>query len=233
MSWKYLGFSLLLSIPLSSVAPAFGSDNILKLDGNLDSDAYSQLFLSASTYVVKDKDFNPEEPNQGLFTNWLYDPQAPNLFQVRARYCLPYPGSANTESAALIGMDLYEGDQLLLSFDRPLGAVPTQRQIVRPASYIPGALIPVSVPVFTSRGVFFRTILREGLPIYRPPVSCLSGSAGFDLTPVAPQLAKLPEKTLKIRLRFDNGETSNWQLGGGTVRELKRLMTLRDDLASR
>jgi hypothetical protein len=36
-------------------------------------------------------------------------------------------------------------------------------------------------------------------------------------------MAGLPETTLQARLLFSNGITHNWQLGGGTVRELKKL----------
>jgi len=228
---KSLGLALGLALAFAPVPQAL-AEQTLRLDGSVDSEVYSEVFLSANTYLIRDRDYDPAEPNRGLFTTWLYDPDARNLFQLRARYCLPYPMSSAIESARLVGFDLMDGDQVLLALERPLGAIPATPRTVRSGYYSPGQRYIDHVPVFTRFGVTYRTVWREGPPVYHPPIACLNGSAGFDLAPISNDLVKLPERTLKVRLRFDNGETSGWQLGGGTVRELKRLVAIRDSLAS-
>jgi hypothetical protein len=52
----------------------------------------------------------------------------------------------------------------------------------------------------------------------------------FDISQLTDQIAQLPNKTLQVQLLFSNGETKNWQLGGGTVQALKDLLAIRQTL---
>lgn len=220
---------LLLALCLLPVTAANATDEVLTLESSLDQGVYSRVFVVDSAYILKDKDYVPDESYLGLFTNWSYNPEARNPFQVRARYCLPYPGSADAATAQLVGLDLLDEGKVLVAIKGSLSATTADVQVVRPAYYEPGGYGPFG-PTFIGRGYYHRFFYQQSAPIYRPAVSCVNGNASFDLSPVASTLATLPDKTLKIRLRFDNDETSSWQLGSGTVRELKRLVSLREKI---
>lgn len=220
---------LLLALSILPLQAAKAADEVLTLDSSLDQGVYSRVFVVDSAYQLKDKDYVPNESYLGLFTNWFYDPQTNNVFQLRARYCLPYPGSADAATAQLIGLDLLDEGKVLVAIKNGLSTSPASVQVVRPAYYEMGSYGPIG-PTFIGRGYYRRSYYQQSVPIYRPAVSCVSGNASFDLAPIASTLATLPDRTLKIRLRFDNNETSSWQLGGETVRELKRLVGIREKI---
>ncbi|MBC7882965.1 MAG: hypothetical protein H7Y37_16865 [Anaerolineae bacterium] len=217
---------LLLALCLLPAMSAKAVDEVLTLDSSLDQGVYSRIFMVDSVYQLKDRDYDPNDSYLGLFTNWSYNPQSTNAFQVRARYCLPYPGNADASTAQLVGLELLDTGKILVAIKAPLGTTSADVQVVRPAYYEPGGY--GAIGPFIGRG-YYRSY-SQSTAIYRPAVSCVTGNGSFDLSPIASTLATLPDKTLKIRLRFDNGETSTWQLGGGTVRELKRLASIREKI---
>ncbi|MBC7880747.1 MAG: hypothetical protein H7Y37_05380 [Anaerolineae bacterium] len=219
---------LLLALCLLPATAANATEEVLTLDSSLDQGVYSRVFVVNSAYMLKDKDYVPNESYLGLFTNWSYSPEANNPFQVRARYCLPYPGGADAATAQLVGLDLLDEGKVLVAMQGDLNATPANVQVIRPAYYEPGSYR--LGPTFIGRGFYQRSYYQQSAPVYHPALSCVSGNGSFDLSPVASTLATLPDKTLKIRLRFDNGETSNWQLGSGTVRELKKLVGIREKM---
>lgn len=57
----------------------------------------------------------------------------------------------------------------------------------------------------------------------------LASSGTLDLTPVRDSLAQLPNQTLDMQLLFENGMTSNWQLGRGPVEALNPLPSLANE----
>jgi hypothetical protein len=216
---------LLLALCLLPATAAHAIDEVLTLDSSLEQGVYSRVFVVDSSYILKDKDYVPNASYLGLFTNWSYNPESNNPFQVRARYCLPYPGSADAATAQLVGIDLLDEGKVLVAIQAGLNATNANVQVIRPAYYEPGGYR--LGPTFLGRGYYHRSYYQLSAPIYHPAISCVSGNASFDLSPVASTLATLPDKTLKIRLRFDNDETNNWQLGSDTVRELKKLVGIR------
>jgi hypothetical protein len=220
---------LLLALCLIPATAAKAVDEVLTLDSSLDQGVYSRVFMVDSAYQLKDRDYDPNDSYLGLFTSWSYNPKATNSFQVRARYCLPYPGSADASTAQLVGIDLLDEGKVLVAIKGGLQATTANVQVVRPAYYDPGSYGygPIG-SAFFGRG-YYRGF-QQSAAISRPAVSCVSGNGSFDLSPIASTLATLPDKTLKIRLRFDNEETSTWQLGSGTVRELKKLVGIREKM---
>jgi hypothetical protein len=218
---------LLLALCLMPATAAKAVDEVLTLDSSLDQGVYSRVFVVDSAYQLKDRDYDPNDSYLGLFTSWSYNPKGTNPFQVRARYCLAYPGSADASTAQLVGLDLLDEGKVLVAIKGALQATTADVQVVRPAYYDPGSYGPIG-PAFFGRG-YYRSF-SQSAAVYRPAVSCVSGNGSFDLSPVASTLATLPDKTLKIRLRFDNDETSTWQLGSGTVRELKKLVGIREKM---
>jgi hypothetical protein len=220
---------LLLAFCLLPTTAANATDEVLTLDSSLEQGVYSRVFVVNSSYMLKDKDYVPNEPYFGLFTNWSYNPEARNPFQVRARYCLPYPSSADAITARLVGIDLLDEGKVLVAIKAGLNATTANVQVIRPAYYEPGNYRLVGSSFFW-RGHYGRSYYQLSAPIYHPAISCVSGNANFDLSAVASTLATLPDKTLKLRLRFDNDETNNWQLGGGTVCELKKLVGIREKM---
>jgi hypothetical protein len=222
---KKLFALLLLALCLMPAIAVKAVDEVLTLDSSLDQGVYSRVFMVDSAYQLKDRDYDPNDSYLGLFTSWSYNPKSVNPFQVRARYCLPYPGNADASAAQLVGLDLLDEGKVLVAIKGGLNATTADVQVVRPAYYDPGSYGPMG-SAFFGRG-YYRGF-QQSAAVYRPAVSCVSGNGSFDLSPVASTLATLPDKTLKIRLRFDNDETSTWQLGGGTVRELKKLVGIRE-----
>jgi hypothetical protein len=220
---------LLLALCLLPATAVNAADEVLTLDSSLDQGVYSRVFVVDSSYILKDKDYVPNASYLGLFTNWYYNPEARNPFQVRARYCLPYPASADATTARLVGIDLLDEGKVLVAIKAGLNATTANVQVIRPAYYEPGSYRLVG-PTFVGRGHYGRSYYQLSAPIYHPAISCVSGNASFDLNSVASTLATLPDKTLKVRLRFDNDETNNWQLGGDTVRELKKLVGIREKM---
>jgi hypothetical protein len=228
---------LLLALCLMPVTAAKAVDEVLTLDSSLDQGVYSRVFMVDSVYQLKDRDYDPNDSYLGMFTSWSYNPKANNPFQVRARYCLAYPGNADASAAQLVGIDLLDEGKVLVAIKGGLSATTADFQVVRPAYYDPGIYSPgiygsgIYGPIgsgFFGRGYYHA--FPQSAAISRPAVSCVSGNGSFDLSPVASTLATLPDKTLKIRLRFDNDESSTWQLGGGTVRELKKLVGIREKM---
>lgn len=227
--------TLFASTLLWSGSVGADAENILNLDKSGEDAPYSRLYLNDSTYTIRDKDYSPQQPEYGLFTTWLYDPDSEDVLQLRARYCVPELSLANSPPAVLEAVDLIDDDRVVVPIRASLGAIPANREVIRPASYSPGSGsaslgFGFGRPSFSPwRSPHYSPFYAP--PAYRPALSCASGSAGFDLIPVVGALEKIPEKTLKIRLRFSTGDTSYWQLGAETVRELKRMLALREKLS--
>ncbi|AGY59833.1 hypothetical protein [Gloeobacter kilaueensis] len=203
-----------------------------------DNGAYSQLLASGTAYVIRDKDYNPQQPQSGFFTTWIYNARAAAPLQVRANFCVPEKSIADAPPAQLENIDLLDSGKLLVRIDKSLAATPANVRVVQPGYYTGGSRIGPVYDGFAYWGgrPYWRSPYWGGYaydytpPLYHPPVSCATGSAAFDLQSEIPALTKLPEKTLAVRLQFSDGETSNWHLGADTVRELKRLIAIRTQL---
>ncbi|AGY58777.1 hypothetical protein [Gloeobacter kilaueensis] len=224
--------ALLLAAFVPGRAVASGESNLVLNGGNSENDdTYSKLYLSSSAYVIKDKDYSPEQPRFGLFTTWFFDPLQDDRFAVRARYCVP-TGNIDGEQASLERLELLDDGKVLVALQESNSSLPARREIVQAAYYSEGYRQPVYRYALTKFGLVpVLAGYSSGPPIFHQAVSCASGTSGFDLGGVADALAALPDKTLKVQLHFSNGDVSGWQLGSGTVRELKRLVALRRELA--
>ncbi len=187
----------------------------------IDTGSYSQLYRSGTTYLIRDKDYNPDLSQFGLFTTWQYRPRG--QFQVRAQYCQGdlWSGDAPT----LTEMNLLKAGRPLVQLTTIVAAIPAGREVVRPEFYSPGfrTFSPYSYGSRYSLFGGFNTYNTYSAPIYRPAVNCTMGSTVFDLTPIAAALQQLPQETLEVQLIFNNGEIRQWHLGRGTVEALKQL----------
>ncbi len=246
-SWMLAALAVVVLPVAASATEVPAVERLERVDN---SDVYSKLYLSASAYVIKDKDFNPAQPKQGFFTTWLFDPSQKDLFQLQARYCVPN-SDIEAGGPTLKQVDLLDNNQVLVSVEQEVAATPAARQTIEPGYYsgggyggfgggYGGGLYDGVYPrgYGLGRGYYGRGYgygggyLRQSIPVYRPPVTCATGTTGFDLTPIADRLASLPDRTLKVRLHFSNGEVSSWQLGANTVREIKRLVNIRKNWVS-
>lgn len=192
---------------------------------------FSQMFTiqsaSVPAYAVKDKDYKPGQSAIGFFSLWG-DVPSQNRLGVRVRYCLPSNAiaSANTYLAEMV---LLDGDKPLVTINKAIAANVAQPKVVQPAEYIPSTYIadpffddPFWNPIGFDYGYVPAT--------YILPVDCSAGRAQFDLSSVKNEIAQLPNKTLNVKLIFNNGMTENWHLGGGTVTALKELPNIRQAL---
>ncbi|EDX86571.1 hypothetical protein S7335_4276 [Synechococcus sp. PCC 7335] len=173
-------------------------------------------------YAVKDRDYDPKHKRVGLYTLWGDIPSS-NVLQVSMFYCFRNQAIAN---AQLEKITLLDGDQVLVTIDQKIVATQAQAVEVAPAYYETTTLLadPFSSPYwgggyYGSLGTPFPTTTVES--IYVPAENCSVGGSRFDLTPVQAEIAQLPNKTLDVRMDFDNGSVETWRLGRGTVEEIK------------
>jgi hypothetical protein len=207
--------------------PEFTVDVLPSVLAEIREAPFSELFTVADGkgYAVKDQDYLASEPYMGFFSLWANVPEDA-LFGVAVRYCFEETELARAD-AELVQMTLAEGDTTLVTIDTVVSTEPAALNEIRPPRqsnvstqfyydpfYDPFYYSPFSFGVSYSPST------------YIPGVECSEGSAIFDLDPVRTELATLPDETLQVRLLFSNGATEYWQLGGGTVRELKNLPAL-------
>ncbi len=173
--------------------------------------------------AIKDRDFK-SGGNIGVFSLW-FDAPTVDLLQVALLYCLPGNKIANSR-AHLVAVELMDKGQTLVKIDQPAVSTNSISYEVTPAQYVP-------TPFFTP-GAFsgsFWGPYSYSTPYlsstYYPGVDCSLGGSRLDLKPVKSQLAKLPNKTLKMRLLFNNGMTSDWRLGRKTVATLKQASSIK------
>lgn len=185
---------------------------------------FSQVFPLADgqAYVVKDKDYNPAEPNIGVFSLWADVPVWERL-QLVIKYCVPDTSLANA-SASLVNLTLMDGEVSLVTIDELIEASDAQLNEIRPprTSNVQTSLYfdPFYGPYYYSP---FRLGVSYSPSTYVPAVDCSGGLARFDLKPVIDEIAQLPDQTLRMRLLFSDGSTEYWRLGNGTVSAIKQL----------
>lgn len=222
---------------IAAAAPASAQlprQTVRELELTVDRAPYNQLVRSGRLYLVKDRDFDREWPQQGIRTAWLYVPprdEAPDRLELRADYCLKGLAAATTNTY-LQRIDLIEGERVLVSMEDGIGAQAAADPVLAPQAY---AQNPYDTRQVAS-GVFVyppRYYYSYPFPTYHLNEDCASDLAGFDLAPIANALARLPEKSLGLRLHFSNGLVSNWGINGTTIQALKRLLQVRRDNADR
>ena len=185
---------------------------------------FSQVFDigDGEAFAVKDQDYKASEPDIGVFTLWAEVPELDRLGLV-VKYCLEDTRIANA-NAELVEVTLSDGGRELVTIDDVVESRPAYLNQVRAPQQ---SNVSTSFYYNPFYDPFYYSPFRVGLsyspPTYIPGVDCSTGLAFFDLQPVQAEMANLPETTLQARLLFSNGMTHNWQLGGGTVRELKTL----------
>ena len=242
---KFLGTAIASLITLSGlaaalrIAPSYAQDNIQERILPLSPSVlaaiweapFSELFTvetadNATAYGVKDKDYDPGEPEIGFFSLWGDVPDRDRL-QVAVKYCFPNRDIARS-NAYLAEIILLDGADPLVTIDQELALTRAQMSEIQPAQYVrtyygashfydpfwnPYYLSPSSLPA-----------------TYIPAIECSLGGARFDLMPVKDAIARFPNKRLKVKLIFSNGLVENWHLGRGTVKALKELPTIRQAL---
>lgn len=189
---------------------------------------FSRTFPLAdgAAYAIKDKDYQPSQPEMGVFTLWADVPDRERL-QMVMKYCVPNTAIARA-AATLTAVTLMDGDTELVVIDAVIDATPSNLNEVQPerVSNVSTSFYydPFYTPYYYSP---FSFGLSYSPPVYVPAVDCSGGLARFDLLPVQDALAQLPNQTLRLRLLFSDGNTEYWNLGGGTVSALKELPTIR------
>lgn len=188
---------------------------------------FSTLFTVADGegYAVKDRDYAASEPYIGFFSLWANVPED-DLLGVAMRYCFEDTSLARA-NAQLVQMTLYDGDTELVTIDQVVKTEPAELNEIRPPRH---SNVTTSLYYDPFYDPFYYSPFSFGVAYapstYIPGVECSEGSAIFNLKPVQAEIVSLPEKTLRVRLLFSNGATEYWRLGGGTVRELKKLPSL-------
>lgn len=205
-------------------APEFTVEILPSVLAEIREAPFSELFTVADGkgYAVKDKDYLASEPYMGFFSLWANVPEDDRL-GVAVRYCFEDTDLARA-NAELVQMTLSDGDADLVVIDEvvsteaaALNEIRSPRQSnVSTRFYYDPFYDPFYYSPF-SFGVSYSP------STYIPGVECSEGSAIFNLDAVRSELAALPNETLQVRLLFSNGATEYWQLGGGTVSELKNL----------
>lgn len=193
---------------------------------------FSKMFVIKSgpvlAYAVKDKDYKASNPSLRVFSLWT-DIPSQNRLLVAVQYCLPNKAIAfsNTYLAEMV---LMNGKQPLVTINRYIKVRRGHTAVIRPGQYVPSDFDdPFYDPFWSPFGFGFS----YSPPTYIPAITCSAGSSRFNLTSVSKELARLPNKTLDMRLIFNNGISQTWQLGEGTVKALKQLPAIRRQVSSR
>lgn len=179
---------------------------------------FSQLFNVGSVYVVKDKDFDPDQSKIRFGSLWIDHPDTGAL-EVAVRYCLPAMDIAQ-EGASLAEMILLDDKNSLVKITKVVSAKPAIETQIQAPQYIPPVLL---TPYDGLWGGGYITNPAS----YTPEVDCSAGTTRFDLAPVVSKIASLPDRTLQVQLLFSNGSVQNWQLGSKTVTALKSLPEIK------
>jgi hypothetical protein len=217
-----LASCLISTTALTQVHAAYASDIPTASFRNA---PYSRVFSTGSTYVVKDRDFNADDPAIGFFSVWSVNPTN-HRFQVAVRYCLPNETIA-TSNARLTGMTLLNNGQPLLTLNHDIDESPAQLREVRSGYYT--SFYDPEFPFWADTNPFLDPMSDEFdyVPIvYVPAIDCGAGMSRFDISPLADAIAQLPDQTLQVQLQFSDGQTQEWHLGKRTVQALKELVAL-------
>lgn len=189
---------------------------------------FSQVFSvntpnAGKAVGIKDRDYK-SGGKIGVFSLW-FDAPSVDLLQVALLYCLPDQQFARTR-AHLVAVELMDNGQTLAKIDQPAVSTNSISYEVEPAQYVAS---PFFIP-----GSFYGSFWNPYgyttpylSSTYLPGVECSLGGSRLDLKPVKSQLANLPNKTLKMRLLFNNGMTSDWRLGRKTVATLKQASSIK------
>ena len=193
---------------------------------------YSKIFSSTDangnpTYGIKDRDYEPSQSKMGIFTLWA-DVADSGFLGVLVRYCVPNRTIAK-DKAYLAEIELRDRGQTLLTLKDNQAATAAAVEEVEPAQRIIYS-DPFYDPYFYSYG-YYGNRRRAFLPppvvaSYIPAVKCSLGGNRFDLSELKEQVRSLPHETLQMRLLFSNGIVENWNLGGKTIAEIKRLPSM-------
>lgn len=191
---------------------------------------FSQVFFTGSVYAVKDKDYEPSEPSIGFFSLWSANP-ANNQLLVTARYCLP-TYSLTAANAHLSAIALLDKKQTLVTIDQSIEENLAHLREIQPGFTIPshGFGDPFDDQFLNPLDENFDYAFGG---IHQPAVACSSGSNRFDLTRLADALSRLPNQTIQVKLVFSDGETQNWHLGKATVKAIKDLVSIRQQLMTK
>ncbi|MEN8446135.1 MAG: hypothetical protein ABG776_14105 [Cyanobacteria bacterium J06555_13] len=180
-------------------------------------------------YAIKDKDFNPRYKGVGLYTLWGDVPEL-DILHVSVFYCFRNRALAN---AQLEKITLFDGDTELVTIDQKIVTTQAQDVEVTPERYETTTFFsdPFNSPYWG--GGYYGGNRRSRFPtrtiesVYVPAENCSVGGSRFDLLPVRDAIAQLPNKTLGVRMLFNNGRVENWRLGGGTVEKMKSFPSLQ------
>ncbi len=178
----------------------------------LTAQAAEETLDGRGSVLVRDRDYQPNQPALGVSSVWSSDGQR---LQVLVQYCVA-DLSIFRSSAHLSTVTLLTQNQPLLTLNTALRTQEAQPRLVQPARRVFGgdsSTEPIG-DVFRSRS------------IYTPAVICSTGESLFDVTPTRDQLRQLPDQRLQVRLTFSNGSVQDWHLGQNTVRSLKQLPSL-------
>lgn len=181
-------------------------------------------FDSGAGYAVKDRDYDASESKIGFFSLWG-DIPSQNRFGVAVQYCVSDQSIAD-DNLYLAEMVLLDKDQPLVTINQPIKARTARLKTVESAQYIP-AFAFVDEPFYDPFWNPYNDYFAYAPATYLPPVACSHGSSRFDLSSVKQQIAQLPDRTLQVKLIFNNGITQNWQLGKRTVKALKELPAIK------
>ncbi|MBV8882727.1 MAG: hypothetical protein JO235_01820 [Chroococcidiopsidaceae cyanobacterium CP_BM_RX_35] len=190
---------------------------------------FSQVFFTGSVYAVKDKDYEPSEPSIGFFSLWSTNPTNNQLI-VAARYCLP-TYSLTATNARLSAITLLDKKQPLVTIDQSIAENPAQLREIQPSYNTPphGFGDPFDDQFLNPLDENFD----YAFGVHLPAVTCSAGGNKFDLTKLVDALAQLPNQTLEVKLVFSDGETQNWHLGKTTVKAIKDLLAIRQQLMTK
>jgi hypothetical protein len=191
---------------------------------------FSEVFTVAdgTAFGVKDRDYNPSNPQVGVFSLWADIPQESRL-EVVVKYCVLNLDIARNNSS-LVQISLLSGDDTQLIIDQVLESGTAETSEVRPPQTVNGVSSsayyydPFFNPYFTSP---YAIGITYSPPITLSGVDCSAGATRFDLAPVRAALQALPTETLRMELLFSDGNIERWNLGSGTVGAVKSLPSLQ------
>lgn len=224
-------YSLICGMTLLQSAPGKAQELSPSVLAEIREAPFSKVFSidSGAGYAVKDKDFDASEPKVGFFSLWGNIPSQ-NRFGVAVQYCVSDQSIANA-NLYLAEMVLLDKDQPLVTINQPINAKTARLKTVEAAQYVP-AFTYIDEPFYDPFWNPYDTSFAYAPATYLPPVACSFGSSRFDLNSVKQQIARLPNRTLQVKLIFNNGITQNWQLGKGTVKALKELPAIQQVLGN-
>jgi hypothetical protein len=186
---------------------------------------FSELFTVGSAQAVKDRDYKASQSEIGFFSLWADIPER-DFLQVAVQYCLTDRKIADS-NAYLAEIILMDGDRELVTIDKAIKERVAQSKTVESGEYVPTTFL-VTNPYYDSFWAPSWNSYGYATASYIPPVECSFGRSRFDLTPVKEAIAQLPNKTLDVKLLFNNGMSEKWRLGSKTVEVLMEFPTIEN-----